>query len=455
MPTAATYGSLPFPEQIAFFRQKALTPTRAWTDVWRDAHDSSFMVAGAANADLLQDFHDAIDQVVSEGKTLRDFGKDFDRIVEQYGWDYKGGRDWRVRTIYQTNLRQSYNAGREVQMADPEVRRARPYGLYRHGDSRVPRPLHLSWDGLVLPLDDPWWDTHSPQNGWGCTCKKFSLGPRDLEKRGLKVADQAPDNGVRDWVDKATGEVHQVPNGIDPGFDYRPGATRVDRLRQQLVTGTARLDPELARSVLADLERIPAAPMPPEVPPLGLVDGQILRQGEVDAIANAAGLEPVQAEALADYLGNGRKSINRALAGLSPMQRMDELTFARYTDALDSAIERLPRSEYSQVVRIMGGNPAEVDAFVSRLAKLQGSEWTTETYLSTSGPGGAYDPGSVKAIIKIKAQPGSAQSGKIGDLAGLPEEQEILFKRGSRFRVSSVSRATAKKPALIVLEEGQ
>ncbi|MCS5516202.1 phage minor head protein [Pseudomonas qingdaonensis] len=57
-----------------------------------------------------------------------------------------------------------------------------PYGLYRHGDA-LTRPQHLAWDGTVLPLDDPWWSTHTPQNGWGCKCK-FMVSERDVEAAG-------------------------------------------------------------------------------------------------------------------------------------------------------------------------------------------------------------------------------------------------------------------------------
>lgn len=37
------------------------------------------------------------------------------------------------------------------------------------GDSRV-RAKHQQWDGLVLPIDHPFWDTHIPPNDWGCRC---------------------------------------------------------------------------------------------------------------------------------------------------------------------------------------------------------------------------------------------------------------------------------------------
>lgn len=73
----------------------------------------------------------------------------------------------------------------------------------------------------MLPVDHPWWNTHSPSNGYGCKCKKFLLSAADLKRRGLVVG-KAPDDGDYECVDKATGELHKLPRGIDPGFDYRP-----------------------------------------------------------------------------------------------------------------------------------------------------------------------------------------------------------------------------------------
>ena len=52
----AEYGSLlTFDEQIEFFRGKRPIPTERWNDLWRDAHDRGFMVAGAMKDELLAD----------------------------------------------------------------------------------------------------------------------------------------------------------------------------------------------------------------------------------------------------------------------------------------------------------------------------------------------------------------------------------------------------------------
>ena len=216
----AEYGSLPFEEMIQFFRGKRPIPTERWNDLWRDAHDRGFMVAGAARDDLLADFHQAVTRAIEDGITLADFRKDFDKIVATHGWDYKGSRGWRTRVIYETNVRQSYNAGRYEQMQ--RVTQSRPWKRYRHsGSSTNPRPLHVKWDGLILRHDDPWWNTHSPMNGWGCKCRIETLADRDLGREGISSG-TAPRDGTYEWTDKRTGEVHTVPKGIDPGFDYTP-----------------------------------------------------------------------------------------------------------------------------------------------------------------------------------------------------------------------------------------
>lgn len=232
-----SHGSLPFNEQIDYFRSKVNLPTSTWSDVYGAEHDYAFVVAGAVKRDLLADLRGAVEKSIAQGTTLEQFRKDFDQVVGKHGWQYNGERGWRTNVIWETNLRQSYNAGREEQMADPELRKRRPYGLYMHGDSAHPRPMHLAWNGTTLPLDDLWWSTHSPQNGWGCKCKKYMLSARDVERRGLTIG-PAP---AVEWEDRVIGKnspngprTVRVPKGIDPGFEHAPGRSRLSDAVPQL-----------------------------------------------------------------------------------------------------------------------------------------------------------------------------------------------------------------------------
>lgn len=223
----AGYGNRPFKEKLQYLKKKVPLPTKAHDDIQAAQHDHAFMVAGANNRAITEDFFKAILAAEENGETLRDFQKRFDEIVERHGWDYNGSRGWRSKLIYETNMRQAYNAGREAQFADPAFRERHPYIMYRHSGAENYRPEHKSWDGLVLPADDPWWSRHSPSNGYGCKCKKFAVSERYLKRLGKSGPDAAPGDTYYEHLDKRTGELQPIPKGIDPGFDYTPGVSQL------------------------------------------------------------------------------------------------------------------------------------------------------------------------------------------------------------------------------------
>ncbi|WP_236200254.1 PBECR2 nuclease fold domain-containing protein [Pseudomonas pseudonitroreducens] len=222
---------LQFAEQNQFFRRKLNLPTNAWTDIYTREYDYAFVVAGANRDDLVQDFRQAVEKAIVDGVILEDFRKDFDRIVAKYGWSYRGGRNWRSRVIYETNMRSSYMAGRYEQLM--AVREDRPYWQYLHSDAvEHPRPEHEAWDGMILRWDDPWWQYHFPINAWGCQCSVRALSDDDLARMGKKGPDEAPPIV---WQTRTIGQnspdgprVVEVPEGIDPGFEYMPGQARLD-----------------------------------------------------------------------------------------------------------------------------------------------------------------------------------------------------------------------------------
>lgn len=223
----ANYGSLPFAEQIAFFRRKLKLPTTSWADIWQHEHDWAFVVAGAARDALLEDLRRGVEAAIVEGISLEKFKTEyFDQAVARHGWDYHGGRDWRAQVIYQTNLATSRAAGRWQQL------QAAPYWRYEHSDLvEHPRPEHQAWDGLVLRRDDPFWRTHFPPNGWGCRCTVRGLWPEDLAELGKSGPDPAP---PIEWEQRTVGKNSALgprtvttPRGIDPGFAYAPGAARL------------------------------------------------------------------------------------------------------------------------------------------------------------------------------------------------------------------------------------
>lgn len=254
------YGSLPFLEALAFFRAKLNLPTKRWDDLLGAAHDRAFVVAGALQADLLNDLREAVDKAIAQGTTIETFRKDFDAIVKARGWTgwtgqgTKAGEAWRTRVIYDTNLFTSYSAGRYEQMK--EVTKTRPYWRYRHSPASLdPRPEHVAWDGIILRHDDPWWLSHSAPNGWGCKCYIETLSERDLKQQGKAVTPhgQIPHNGI----DPKTG----LPQGIDRGWDYQPGANRDKDLVDLINAKAPHWEPAWAKAMLAQWK----AELPPKL----------------------------------------------------------------------------------------------------------------------------------------------------------------------------------------------
>jgi hypothetical protein len=244
----------PFKEQVAAWRLRMgnQIPTARWDDIQKAQHDRSFMVAGAMKADLLADLAAAVDKAITEGRTLEEFRRDFRRIVKERGWHgwtgegTQAGENWRTRIIYRTNMRTSYMAGRYAQLMSGPF----PLWVYKHGGSADPRPHHLALDGLVLPREHPFWQTHFPPNDWNCSCSVTGArNERHARRKGGDPAKALPDN----WnlINERTGE----PGDLGKGWGYAPGtsvAGDVQALAPKLEKLPAQPSQDLIRSWLTE-----------------------------------------------------------------------------------------------------------------------------------------------------------------------------------------------------------
>lgn len=110
---------------------------------------------------------------------------DFSKIARQTNANYNLSY---LRTEQTAAFRMSQNAEQWAQFE--EEKDIFQYLQYQTvGDSKV-RPEHAAWDGITLPFDDPFWDTHSPINDWNCRCRLIQLRRgevTDLEEHRKKV----------------------------------------------------------------------------------------------------------------------------------------------------------------------------------------------------------------------------------------------------------------------------
>lgn len=239
MPLAVNFALTPA-KAVAFFRPKGLQTSFAWQDMLHEEHDRAFTVAKMLDLDLLSDVGGAVDRAIAEGWTRQKFIDELKPDLMRRGWwgradmadpvtgevrEVQLGSVRRLNTIYDTNLRTAYSAGHSARIE--ENAKSAPYVMYSAVLDGRTRPQHRAWNGKILRWDDPWWQTHTPPNGWNCRCSRIQLSDRDLKRLGKDGPDEAPPSPLREWTNPRTGEVMEVPVGVDPGWGYQPGASRV------------------------------------------------------------------------------------------------------------------------------------------------------------------------------------------------------------------------------------
>lgn len=263
-------------EALDFFRQKKLRVGFDFRDVWREEHETQFTVAKITEIDVLQAVKDSLEKAIADGQTFEQWKAAIRPELEKRGWwkerevvDKSTGEigvtdlsaPLRLVTIFDTNLRTARAAGQWERIQ--RTKRVLPFLLYSLGPSIHHRPEHVSWHGILLPVDDPFWQSHFAPNGYGCKCNIRQVGraeaakltregvvllgdqetdpatglPTGRRKRTIaQVQTTAPKVETVAYKNLRTGKTERVPRGIDPGFDTNPGAVRqraLDKLRKE------------------------------------------------------------------------------------------------------------------------------------------------------------------------------------------------------------------------------
>ena len=155
------------------------------------ARATSFSVAGLASLDQLQGVLDSLAEALGQGETMDEWKKRAPLTLPAH----------RLENVFRTNLQGAYARERCEHIARHKDRR--PYLLYSAVNDSRTRPAHAAMHGTLLPVDHPWWKTHTPPNGYQCRCTVISLTEAQAQARG----------GVK-----------YPPAGADPdpGWDYSP-----------------------------------------------------------------------------------------------------------------------------------------------------------------------------------------------------------------------------------------
>jgi len=203
-----------FEEAIRAFEARVPLTDDEYESLLEDEKDFAFTVADVAQADLVSEVYEAIQEAVKDGTTLEDFK---DRVGEQLEAAWGGEDPGRLETIFRTNVLGALNEGRYAVFDQPEIREARPYWRWEGiDDDRIDEECAPLLD-VVLPADDPFWDDHVPPLHFNCRCTFTALDEDEAAEDG--ISDSAPD------VDAAPGfgEPPSDKSWEPDAYDYPKG----------------------------------------------------------------------------------------------------------------------------------------------------------------------------------------------------------------------------------------
>jgi len=187
MPVTIDFAA-PIDVQIAQARAQNVVIPEVFYQLPAEKRVQAFTVSGLAGLDQVQAVADAFARMAAEGGTLGEFQK------------WAAGQDWslprhRLETAYRNAVQTAYQAGHW--RAFDESAEDLPYLMYDAiNDSRV-RPSHLALDGVIRPVNDPFWKTHSPPLGNRCRCTLRQMTREQAQRKG-GVTQNPPAEGQPD-----------------------------------------------------------------------------------------------------------------------------------------------------------------------------------------------------------------------------------------------------------------
>lgn len=253
-------------EVIDYFDRRPSVPTFDWRDIAAHEHALAHTVAKTAGFEILGDLRKAIRKAVVDRMPFDQFRAELEPLLKQKGWWglkrridpatkqpvlAQLGSPRRLQIIHWANVHSAHAAGEWARVQ--QNREFLPWLTYVASVSERKRPLHMSWVGTTLRIDDPWWRTHYPPNGWNCKCSVRQIGDREAGRLHQEFGrDKAPPLDERDWLNRRTGTTEKIPAGIDPGWQNNPGMLRDRTLTRQLQAAIDRM-PVTARREAVDM----------------------------------------------------------------------------------------------------------------------------------------------------------------------------------------------------------
>ncbi|MFW6344775.1 MAG: phage minor head protein [Halomonas sp.] len=408
---------------LEWFKAKGLRPTFDYRDMIQQEHDVAFTVAKMMDVDLLRTTQDLLAQGMAEGWSKERFTQALAPKLQAAGWwgakemedpltgnitEAQLGSAHRIKTIYRSNLQSAYSTGQWERIQ--EQAQDAPWLIYDAVDDHRTREEHGAWDNLVLPVDDPFWRTHMPPNGYNCRCGVIQASDDELEAMGLTPS-KRPKIPMKDWTNPRTGKTYKVPQGIDPGWAHNPGQARIEELQKLLAEKAATLSPEAQQAIAKTSSAY-------QTQQAAKAAQQGLAQAEASAAlqrSQAKIQETTAAWQIQNHLDNKTPYMAAAIKAIQKTKGADDLTpsqlLAQAGEKAAAAEKSAFLTTYKQYVAkgkqppakaqaVFDALPSDEKAKVSeQLSALQAKKAAEEALAELEDGSGAY----AQALAKLKA----------------------------------------------------
>ena len=191
---------LPPEEAIRYFEGLGYSIKNDWSGTWQRAQAQAFSVANIYRQDVTAELYESLQAALKNGQSFATWQQQVQQRFDARSWAHQDGQvvdkatgevlakrltPARLQTVYRTNMQSAMMAGRWSQLYDNKD--ARPYLQYVAVMDMKTRPSHAALHGSVYAIDDPFWGSFYPPNGFNCRCTVMALGERDIKRKDLVV----------------------------------------------------------------------------------------------------------------------------------------------------------------------------------------------------------------------------------------------------------------------------
>ncbi len=265
---------LPPEEAIRYFEGLGYSIKNDWSGTWQRAQAQAFSVANIYRQDVTAELYESLQAALKNGQSFATWQQQVQQRFDARSWAHQDGQvvdkatgevlakrltPARLQTVYRTNMQSAMMAGRWSQLYDNKD--ARPYLQYVAVMDMKTRPSHAALHGSVYAIDDPFWGSFYPPNGFNCRCTVMALGERDIKRKDLVV--QSSGDKIEDvqLITNKQGKTVDskaitLPSGqrftADAGFAGNVGQQHLAKLGQLQLQRAVELPPRLASMAVGE-----------------------------------------------------------------------------------------------------------------------------------------------------------------------------------------------------------